>query len=288
MEKLNRKYKDTMFRLIFKDKQNLLSLYNAVNGTFHTNADDLEINTLENAIYMTYKNDISFVMDFQLHLYEHQSTINPNMPLRNLFYVAKILLGITNDMNLYSSSIKKIPTPNFIVFYNGKDNLPEHSTQYLSSAFVVPTAEPALELKVTVLNINYGNNHKLMESCRYLNDYAAYVAMLRKYAKSMPLNDAVEMTITECIQNNILADFLRKNRAEVTEMCLYEFNQEKYIAEEREIAEEKGQKRGEKIGQERGEQLAKTIFKLHAIGKPPQEIAEECHLPLEKVEQILE
>ena len=220
MEKINREYKDTMFRLIFKNKENLLSLYNAVNKTAHTNADDLEINTLENAIYMTYKNDISFVMDFQLYLYEHQSTINPNMPLRNLFYVTKVLLTITSDMNLYSSSLKKIPTPNFIVFYNGRDELPECSTQYLSSAFSVPTENPALELKVMIFNINYGNNRELMEACRQLKDYAAYVAILREHAKTMSLNDAVELTIKECIQQDILADFLRKNRAEVI-MCVY-------------------------------------------------------------------
>ena len=304
MEKINREYKDTMFRLIFKDKENLLSLYNAVNRTAYTNADDLEINTLENAVYMTYKNDISFVMDFQLYLYEHQSTINPNMPLRNLFYVTKILQGITSDMNLYSPSLKKIPTPNFIVFYNGKDDLPECSIQYLSTAFTVPAEEPKLELKVTVLNINHGNNSELMEACRKLKDYAQYVAILREHAKQMSMKDAVELTITECIQKDILADFLRKNRAEVLNVCLYEFDQEKYMAEEREIAEEKGirigqergekigQERGEKIGQERGEKIGQEIKLISLIqkkvlrGKSLEKIANDLEEDISEIESI--
>ena len=116
-----RTYKDTVFRMLFWEKENLLSLYNAVNGTTYSNLENLEITTLENAIYMNYKNDISFVMNFELMLYEHQSTVNPNMPLRHLIYVTKVLQGIIRNADLYGSVLVQIPTPRFVIFYNGME-----------------------------------------------------------------------------------------------------------------------------------------------------------------------
>lgn len=120
----NRNYKDTMFRILFRDKDKLLSLYNAVNGTHYTDVENLRITTLENAIYMNMKNDLSFVFDFSLSIYEHQSTMNPNIPLRDLFYVSKVLQGLTKDEDLYGSKEVKVPTPRFIVFYNGREETP--------------------------------------------------------------------------------------------------------------------------------------------------------------------
>lgn len=117
----NRNYKDTVFRMLFSDKKNLLSLYNAVNSRDYTNPDDLEIVTLENAIYMGMKNDLAFIIDTNLYLYEHQSTYNPNMPLRDLFYISSEYQKMLDQKSLYSSSLQKIPTPNFIEFYNGSD-----------------------------------------------------------------------------------------------------------------------------------------------------------------------
>ena len=133
--KVQHKYKDTMFRMLFQEKENLLSLYNALNKTDYTNVDELEITTLENALYMSYKNDISFVFDFELMLYEHQSTINPNMPLRDLFYVSTVLRGRAKDKNLYGKVLIKIPAPRFVVFYNGTDSQPEQQILRLSDSF---------------------------------------------------------------------------------------------------------------------------------------------------------
>lgn len=130
---MKRSYKDRLFRMVFKEKKNLLSLYNAVNGTHYTNEEDLQVNTLENAIYMNMKNDISFVFDFYLNLYEHQSTFNPNMPLRNLLYLSKVLQGIVEEKNLYGSILVKIPTPKFVVFYNGIQKEPERRVLKLSA-----------------------------------------------------------------------------------------------------------------------------------------------------------
>ena len=132
---VQRNYKDTVFRMLFKEKENLLSLYNALNGTDYTDVDGLEITTLENAVYMNYKNDISFVFAFELLLYEHQSTINPNMPLRDLFYVSSVLQGRIRNDDLHSSRIVRIPAPKFIVFYNGMTEQPEQQMLRLSDAF---------------------------------------------------------------------------------------------------------------------------------------------------------
>lgn len=263
--KVKRAYKDTMFRMLFTEKENLLSLYNAINGTHYTDADDLEMNTLENAIYMGYKNDISFVINLQLYLYEHQSTINPNMPLRDLFYVSEILQDITKGVDLYSSSLQQIPTPEFVMFYNGREEKPERWKLKLSDAFQRQVEEPKLELVVTVLNINLGKNKKVMEACKALKDYALFVQKMRTYVETMTLEEAAERTIEECVREDVLADFLEKHRAEAKNMCrcLYEYDEEKHIREERKIAREKGWNEGWNDGWQGGEcfKLVSQVFK---------------------------
>ena len=177
--KVNRNYKDTVFRMLFQDRENLLSLYNAVNGTAYEDVDGLVITTLQDAVYMNYKNDVSFVFDFTLSIYEHQSTVNQNMPLRDLIYVSKVLQGQMKDQDIYSSRQIKLPTPKFVVFYNGTDEQPEKQILRLSDAYEKQLEEVELELTVTVYNINYGHNQKLLEACQTLKEYAQYVAAVR-------------------------------------------------------------------------------------------------------------
>lgn len=119
---VQRNYKDTVFRMLFRKKENLLSLYNALNKTAYTDVEGLEVTTLENAVYMNYKNDISFIFDYELMLYEHQSTVNPNVPLRDLIYVTKVLQGRIKDESLYGKTLVRLPTPRFVVFYNGTES----------------------------------------------------------------------------------------------------------------------------------------------------------------------
>ena len=148
--------------------------------------------------------------------YEHQSTYNPNIPLRDLFYIASEYQAMVDQKSLYSSAVQKIPTPKFLVFYNGTDKeVSDREILKLSTAYENPTSEPDLELKVTMLNINIGHNKELLEKCRILGEYAQYVDRVRKYAAQMELNDAVERAITECIQEGILVEFLQQNRAEI-------------------------------------------------------------------------
>ena len=143
----NRKFKDTVFRMLFSDKEALLSLYNAVNNSHYTDSGALEIVTLENAIYMGMKNDLAFILDMNLYLYEHQSTMNPNIPLRDLFYIAAEYQKLVDKKSLYSSSLQKIPNPHFIVFYNGTKKVDDYNEFRLSSAYENPTDDPDLELK---------------------------------------------------------------------------------------------------------------------------------------------
>ena len=250
--KVNRNYKDTVFRMLFQDRENLLSLYNAVNGTVYEDVDGLVITTLQDAVYMNYKNDVSFVFDFTLSIYEHQSTVNQNMPLRDLIYVSKVLQGQMKDQDIYSSRQIKLPTPKFVVFYNGTDEQPEKQTLRLSDAYEKQLEEVELELTVTVYNINYGHNQKLLEACQTLKEYAQYVAAVREYAKEMPLSEAVESAVDSCIRQGILADFLRKNRAEAIEMSIFEYDEEKHLKSEREIWLAEGIEEGTRLGIEKG------------------------------------
>ena len=253
---VQRNQKDTVFRMIFKEKENLLGLYNALNKTTYTDVKNLEITTLENAVYMNYKNDISFVFDFNLMLYEHQSTVNPNMPLRDLIYVSKVLQGRIKDDNLYSSSLVRIPAPKFIVFYNGVDFQPELQLLKLSDAFERKPELPELELSVWVYNINLGHNTELLEACHLLKEYAQYVEQVRIFAKKLPFGEAVENAVTHCISHGILTDFLSKNRAEAIAVSILEYNEEKHLKDER----DEWRKIGRKEGEECLSQLMKALF----------------------------
>ena len=285
----NRNYKDTVFRMLFSDKKNLLSLYNAVNSRDYTNPDDLEIVTLENAISMGMKNDLAFIIDTNLYLYEHQSTYNPNMPLRDLFYISNEYQKLLDKKSLYSSSLQKIPAPNFIELYNGTDTLSDFSEHRLSSAFENLSGEPKLELIVTVLNINEGHNALLMEHCQTLKEYSQYVAKVRKYAAGMPLDQAVKYAVDECIKENILADFLRKNRAEVISMSIFEYDKEEEEKKLRKAEYEAGVEAGVSLGVEKGVkkgviETTRHLLKLNKLSL--EEIASVSGLSLEEIKKL--
>ena len=237
---VNRIYKDRLYKMIFNDKSELLKLYNAINGTHYDDPAMLTITTLDNAIYMTMENDLSFIIDMRLALYEQQSTVNPNLPLRFLMYIADIYSAYVKDMNIYSSKKLQIPLPSFVIFYNGVQSQPDKSEFLLSELFHPTTDEPALELKAVMLNINKGHNQELMNACHTLRDYSEYVARIRTYSGELPFADAVEKAITECIQENILRDFLLKNRAEAKAMSIYEYDEAKTMRMFRDEGYEEG------------------------------------------------
>ena len=294
---VNRKYKDTVFRMLFSEKKHLLSLYNAVTGKHYEDAEALQIVTLKNAIYMGMKNDLAFLLETNIYLYEHQSTVNPNMPLRNLLYIAIEYQKYVSDKSLYSSSLLKIPAPKFVVFYNGTDTLEDTVELKLSSAYEHLDGEPDLELKVILLNINEGHNKELMEHCRVLKEYAIYVARVRKYAAEMKLEDAVNKAIEECIKEGVLADFLQKNRSEVKMWSILEYDQE---VEEKKLRKaeyqagleaglETGRSEGITIGKNQGIEIGEVriLQSIQKSGYPPEKIAEMTGRPVEEVKRIL-
>lgn len=241
---VNRIYKDRLYKMIFNNKSELLKLYNAINGTHYNDPAMLTITTLDNAIYMTMENDLSFIIDMRLALYEQQSTVNPNLPLRFLMYITDIYSAYTKDMNIYGSKKVQIPLPSFVIFYNDVKSQPDRTEFLLSELFHPTTDQPALELKAVMLNINKGHNQELMNACHTLRDYSEYVARIRTYSAEMPLTDAVEKAITECIHENILRDFLLENRVEAKAMSIYEYDEEKTLRMFREEGYEDGERNG--------------------------------------------
>ena len=229
---IRRTYKDTVFRKIFNNKENLLALYNALNGTHYNNPEDIEIITLDNALFLKMKNDIAFLVSTdQICLVEHSSTVCLNYPLRSLLYLTKEYQAILKQRNqdILSYTQVKIPTPRCIVLYNGPAQRPEREVMKLSDAFANQDVEGCLELKVEILNINYGKNESLQKACKTLEDYAILVARIREYAREMDdLSMAVHKAIQYCIDHDHLRDFLILNQAEVAAMSLLEGSWEEY------------------------------------------------------------
>ena len=229
---VRRTYKDSVFRKIFNNKENLLALYNALNGTHYNNPEDIEIITLDNALFLKMKNDIAFLVSTdQICLVEHSSTVCLNYPLRSLLYLTKEYQAILKQRNqdILSYTQVKIPTPRCIVLYNGPAQRPEREVMKLSDAFANREVEGCMELKVEILNINYGKNESLQKACKTLEDYAILVAKIREYAREMDdLPMAIHKAIQYCIDHDHLRDFLILNQAEVAAMSLLEGSWEEY------------------------------------------------------------
>ena len=287
----HRNYKDTVFRMLFSDRKNLLSLYNAVSGAHYDDPEKLEIVTLENAIYMGMKNDLAFIIDTDLFLYEHQSTYNPNMPLRDLFYISSEYQKLVDKKSLYSSVLQKIPAPQFIVFYNGTEKEKDSWVNNLSEAFENLSGAPKLELEVLTININEGHNSELMEQCQTLREYAQYVACVRRYAKEFELNEAVKLAVDECIRNNILSEFLRANKSEVIAMSIFEYDKEEEERKLRKAEYEAGVAAGMKDGMKAGIKagVADGISKGKILAKKEDTIAlSKLGLPVEQIASALQ
>lgn len=255
---VKRKYKDILFRFVFREKCEILQLYNAINQTNYTNPDDLVITTMEDVIYVGMKNDLSFIIANDMNLYEHQSTINENMPLRGLLYFARMYESYieTNSLNRHQKSRIALPYPRFIVFYNGEQNIPEVFEMRLSDSFEKREEEPAVECIARFININYGYNQELLSSCQRLHDYSYFVACVRENLKNgFGQKDSVVRAVDECINKGILKDVLVKHRAEVEGMFLTTFDKKMYEEALRMDAREEG-RRMEGINTEKERQRA--------------------------------
>lgn len=230
---VNPKYKDRLFRKIFsgdseESKHNLLSLYNALNNSHHENIDELEITTMEDAIYIRMKNDVSFLLDSYLSLWEQQSTFNPNMPIRGLMYFGNLYeqyLKI-NKKNIYGKKLVKIPNPKYIVFYNGNSRRPSIENLKLSSAFIYEDSSGDFEWTATMYNLNKGKNESLLAKCKPLSDYMEFINRIRSaQKKDLILIDAVNEAIDGCIKDGIMSEYLSKMKSEVMDVILTEYDE---------------------------------------------------------------
>lgn len=296
--RVNFKYKDSLFRFIFKDKEALLTLYNAVNESDYTDPEALEIYTMEDFVYMNMKNDLSFLIDWNMNVFEHQSTYNPNMPLRGFLYMAaafKKYIAL-NRLDIYGSKRLSLPVPRYYVFYNGLTERPDEEIWYLTDSMegAATSEKSCVQFRAHMVNINMERNSKLMEKCPLLYEYSVFVAEVRKrISQNMTLREAIEGAVDECIRNGILANILQGNKAEVTDMCLEEYDAAFHIASEKEISFEEG-RQAERKNTERERQRADTLKLKNTVligklrGESEEAIAKSRGITLDEVKKILE
>ena len=264
------KFKDNVFCMLYRDKKNLLELYNALNNSAYTNVDDLQVTTLNGGSYMKYKNDASFLLCMSLYMFEQQSSKNPNMPLRFLHYVSDVFRELFSNSMLHRRSMIKIPVPHFVTFYNGLEKWIEDENEIrLSDMYEIPTDNPELELKVRVININ--KDVHILNKCKTLRDYMTFVNKVR-FKMGVEGDDvriAVTEAMNECIDEDILVDFFEQHREEVVEVSIYDYDEEevrKVLAKE--MAEEMVGEMAEKYAQEYAQKVAEEVSeKAFAEGK---------------------
>lgn len=265
----NRLYKDRVFKFIFGNPENkewTLSLYNAVNGSNYSNPDDIQFNTIEDAVYMSMKNDVSFIILDEMNLWEHQSSFNPNMPMRFLTYGTQLYEKYTATSGYYkfSRKLQRLPKPHCICFYNGTEEQPEQQVLKLSDAF---GGEGDIEVKVKMLNVNYGKNRALMETCQPLREYAWLVDRVREHQRVLQnLEAAVDASIDEMPDSFVIRTLIEAHRAGVKKMFLTEYDEEKMKEQERKEAFADGVDAGVAEANERvAADMLKKKYPLDAI-----------------------
>lgn len=251
----NREYKSDVFSMLMEDPNNALNLYNAMNNSDYTDPELVEICVLDKGVSLTVHNDASFVLDMNLSIYEHQSSICPNMPVRSLIYFANILERMLKSKNIYGRRLVKIPTPRFAVFYNGEEEQPEQYELRLSDAFEHSVENPEVELICKVYNINYGKNRELLEKCPFLKEYMTFVDYVRENHRANGyenLEHSIEMAIDRCIEENVLREFLMEHRTEVVKVVRLDYTFDRQLTLEREDSRAEGHAEGLAEGREEG------------------------------------
>ncbi len=259
-ERANRTYKDGIFRTLFNDKEKLIELYNALEGTHFGLDIPLEFQTLEDAIYKNLKNDIAFTIDGKYIIFiKHQSTDNPNLPLRLLEYSTKTLGNMVKDREVYSTRKIKLPFPEFYMFYNGVKSFPEEWEMKLSDLYPVKEKGAFLELKVRAINVNYERGAALLMKCKTLQEYSQFVHLVRKHLSvTKDLAEALRVCIPICMEQGILKEFLKRHGTEVQNMLRVEISEEEYRAIREEGAYENGYEDGMEKGLEKGIEQGKA------------------------------
>jgi predicted transposase YdaD len=241
--------------MLMEDKRNALQVYNALNNSDYDDPEKIKIYTLKKGVSLTVRNDSAFVLNPDLSIYEHQSTVCPNMPVRFLIYFTSIIEKLLKKQNIYGQTLLSIPTPKFVVFYNGLEEQPEQYEMRLSDAFEKTADKPDLELTCRVYNINTGKNKEFLAKCQVLREYMIFVDYVRYYQQEEDedhLDVAINRAIDRCIEENVLKEFLIENRSEVVKVMQLDYTFERQIELEREASERKGLKEGRKEGRQEG------------------------------------
>ena len=279
-----------MFKFIFGNPENrewALSLYNAVNGSSYEDASAIQYTTIDNAVYMNMKNDVSFLLADMMNLYEQQSTFNPNMPMRFLIYAGMVYaryIELTDSYHQYSSRQQRAPAPRCICFYNGTENREEKTILKLSDSF---EAEADIEVKVTMLNINGGCNDKLKEACKPLQEYTWFVDTVRRQqAESNNLEEAIDRALSSMPDNYLIRSFLLANRSEVKRMCITEYNEARTLMETREEGRLEGKAEGRLEGREEGWQEGREEGRAEGTIRTLMSLVKSELLPKEKAASV--
>lgn len=255
--KLNREYRDSVFRMLFNDKKKLIELYNAVFDTDYGPDTPIDIKTIEDVLFVHMKNDIAFTLDNKfIVLTEHQSTVNPNMPVRNLVYLSTILQKMYKKAEFYQTVPLPLPQPEFIVFYNGSRKMPEYQELKLSDSFLGEKKEKyALDLTVKVFNINIKEDEGILARSATLSQYSRLVEKIKTAALDGEVSERImSLIFKECINEGILPEFLTEHGLEVINMLFKEFTEE----EREELYTQSGYKMGLADGLEQGRAEGET------------------------------
>ena len=288
MPNTSREYKDRLFRFLFgrpERKDYALSLYNAVNQTDYQDPDELIINTIEDAVYLGMKNDVSFLFRNHLNVYEQQSSYNPNMPLRFLGYVSSLMdkYVTENREDKYSSRLISLPEPRLIVFYNGRRMTEERQILKLSDAYFHRKGHPMVEVEVIMYNINRGNNEGIMERCPVLFEYSWVVDTYRRNVELYG-EDTFDRVLEDMPLDFTIRPLLTAHKAEVSGMLLKD-----YTEQEREEVLEYSLKREREEGLKEGKREAESPIVRHMSeqGSSEKEISALTGISLEDIRNYL-
>ena len=283
--KENLKYKNSVFvDLFFEDEsaeKNEISFYNALHEEPLPAGTKVRKIRVDDVLYMNFCNDISFGIEDKVMVFgEHQSTINENMPLRDLLYIGRALEQIVPVRDRYRKKAVRLPTPEFYTFYNGKEPWSREKTLYLSDTYARKEEAPMLELCVKVININPEEGHEILDRCGILREYSEFVEILRKHQQT-DSSDAYKNAIEECMKAGILADYLKKKGSEVVNMLIAEYDYDLNVEVQREEAYAAGREEGQK------EKLQEQVNRKLEKGKSIDTIAEELEESREVIAEIV-
>lgn len=284
----NREYRSDVFCMLMQVPEYALDVYNALNNSDYKDPGLVEMKTLDKGISLTIRNDAAFIIDMNLSIYEHQSTYNPNMPLRALIYLADILKPIVKKQNLYSRAKIIIPTPNFVVFYNGEEKRPRKEIQKLSDLYK-HGEEVNLELICTVYNINPGNNEDILSKSEVLDGYMIFVEKVRELLAADD-EEAVSHAVDYCIEHEVLADFFVQKKAEVVKTMTIDMTYERRMELIARDSREEGIQEGIQQEMEKGiESLIATVKNLGSTKeKAVESIVREYSKSKEEATELVE